>query len=161
MIEGAGLLGEGNGVPAAVVLDSNVAFFDVDVGRAVFAQGAEFDQMAIREEFPHGKKDIQRAYDIVHLRKHGVFAIDHRIGRRALLGEVHDGFRFARPKRGRQKIVIGDVADKHIDILTGQVLPHAHTVAQRTNGRERLRAEFMIPQAPHIIVDDSNGVAFL
>jgi hypothetical protein len=41
VIERSRLLGEGNGVPAAVVFDADVSFFDVKVGRAVLAHGPE------------------------------------------------------------------------------------------------------------------------
>src|SRR5215469_10614589 len=93
VIEGSWLLRERHGVSAAVVLEGDVAFFDVDVGRAIFAHGAKLDEMAIGQELAHGKEHVQRANDVVHLRKHGVFAVDHRVRRGALFGEVDNGLR--------------------------------------------------------------------
>ena len=43
MIEGARLLGERQNVLAAIVLNFDVAFFDINVGRTVFAHGSELD----------------------------------------------------------------------------------------------------------------------
>ncbi len=56
VIEGAGLLGKWQNVLAAVVFDGDVAFFDVDVRRAIFAHGAEFDEVAIGLEFAQREK---------------------------------------------------------------------------------------------------------
>ena len=91
VIEGAGLLGKGKNVLAAVVLDGDVAFFDVDIGRAVFAHGAELDQVAIGMEFAQREKEIQRADDVVDLGENGVLAVNHGVGGRALFGEMDHG----------------------------------------------------------------------
>jgi hypothetical protein len=87
------LLGIREHVFAAVVLDGDVSLFDIDIGRAVFAHGAELDQVAVGLEFAQGEEQIQRAHDIVHLGADGVVAIDHRIRRGALFGEVNHGLR--------------------------------------------------------------------
>ena len=40
VIEGAGLFGIGKNIAAAIVLDGEVAFFDIDIGRAVLPHGS-------------------------------------------------------------------------------------------------------------------------
>ena len=97
VIKRAGLLGIRNGVSAAIVLDGDVAFFDIDIGRAVFAHGAELDQVAIGLKLAQCEEQIQRAHDVVHLREHRMFAVDHGIGSGALFGEMDDGFRLESP----------------------------------------------------------------
>lgn len=47
VIEGAGLLGVGQGVGAAVVGDGDVALLNVNVGGAILAHGAQLDQVAV------------------------------------------------------------------------------------------------------------------
>ncbi len=66
VVEGAGLFRIRHHVFAAVVFDGDVAFFDVDVGGAVFAHGAEFDEVTLRRVFADGKQKIERADDVVH-----------------------------------------------------------------------------------------------
>ena len=73
------------------MLDGDVALFDVDVGRAVLAHGAQLDQVAVGGELADGEEHVEGADDVVDLGEDGVLAVDHRVGRGALLGEVHDG----------------------------------------------------------------------
>lgn len=44
------LLGEGQGVGAAIVGDGDVTLFDVNVGRAILSHRAQLHQMAVRLE---------------------------------------------------------------------------------------------------------------
>ncbi len=81
----------------------DVAFFDVDVGRAVLAHGAQLDQVAIRPELLQGEEEVQRADHVVDLGEHRVFAVDHRVRRGALLGEMNDGVRSKGLDRGERK----------------------------------------------------------
>ncbi len=92
VIERAGLLGEGKHVAAAIVLDLDVAFFDVDVGRAVFAHGTQLDQVAVGLDLAQGEEQVERADDVVDLGEGRMLAVDHGVRRRTLLGEVDDGF---------------------------------------------------------------------
>ena len=50
VVERAGLLGKRQHVFAAVMLDGDIALFDIDIGRAVFAHRPEFHQVAVRLE---------------------------------------------------------------------------------------------------------------
>ena len=105
------------------MLDGDVAFFDIDVGRAVLAHGAELDQVAIGLELPDREQQIQRAHHIVDLGEDGVFAVDHRIRRRALFGKMDHRVRLERLRWWKQKIVVGHVPDKELDGLAGELLP--------------------------------------
>src|SRR5258708_7590366 len=155
------LLREGNYILATVVLDGDVALLDVDVRRAVFAHGPQFDEVAVPQEFTDGEKYIQCTDDIVHLSEDGMLAVDHRIGSRALFREMHHGFGLERVQRGGKKVVIRHVANEHFNGLAGQVLPHPDAIRQRTNRSERLRSKLVIPQPPQLVVNDSNRMPLL
>ena len=114
VIEGAGLLGVREHVLAAVVLDGDVALFDIDVRRAVFAHGAEFDQMAIGLIFAESEEQIERADDIVDLGEDGVLAVDHRVGSRALLGKMNDRLGLEFLDHGGEEFVVGHIARRMI-----------------------------------------------
>src|SRR6266704_4840407 len=144
----------------------------IDRKQAVFTQvnnvvGTLNVLFALREFLPECHKfakreqHVQRADDVIHLRENCVLPIDHRIGSRALLREVHCCFRLERFERGSQKIVVGNVANENLDGLARQVLPHADAIGQRTNRSERLCAEFVIPQAAQEIINDGNRMALL
>ena len=60
VIERARLFGEGKEVRPAVVFDADVAFFDIDIRRAVFAHRAELDQVAIGLQLPESRKEHSR-----------------------------------------------------------------------------------------------------
>ena len=77
VIETAGLLGIGQGIFATVVLDRDVALFDVDVGRAIFAHGAQLDQVTVGELLTNDVEQVEGSDNVVGLGQHGMFAIDH------------------------------------------------------------------------------------
>ena len=72
VIERAGLLGEWQRVAAAIVVDGDEAFFDVDIRGAVFAHRAKFYDVTIRSQFADGEEQIQSTDDVIHLREYGV-----------------------------------------------------------------------------------------
>src|SRR6266550_448053 len=156
VIEGARLLREGKYVLAAVVFDGDVALFDVNVGGAVLAHGAQLDEVTIRQKFANGEKNVQCSDDVVHLGEDGVLAVDHRVGSRALLREMDHGFRFEGLKCGSEKVVVGNVTDKQFDGLAGHVLPDPDAIRQRANRSQRLRAKLVVPKAPQKVVNDRN-----
>jgi len=75
------------------VVDLDVPFLDIDVRGAVFSHGAQLDEVTLGHDFPNREEQIQRPHDVVDLRENRVLAIDHRVRRGALLGEVDDGVR--------------------------------------------------------------------
>jgi hypothetical protein len=112
------------------VLDLDVAFFDVDVGRAVFAHGAQLHQVAVRIDLAQRKQQVQRADDVVDLGEGRVLAVDHRVGRGALLGEVYDGFRPEITDVRGDKVVVAHVAFEDLDGLAGKLPPEFNALAQ-------------------------------
>jgi hypothetical protein len=71
---------------------------------------------------------------VVDLGEDRVFAVDHGIGRRALLGEMDHGFGFKGLDRGREKVVVGDIADKRLDGPPGVLLPDFQSLRQGADG---------------------------
>jgi len=92
------------------------------------------------------------------LRKDGALAVDHRVGRRALLAEVHDGVGLERRERLRQKLPVADVADLQVEVPPGHVGPRAHALVERRDGRERVEPQGQVKLAAAQIVDDADLV---
>ena len=86
VVEGARLFRVGQRVGAPVVRDGEKPFLDVDVGRAVLAHGAQFDEVGGGGEFLDGEQDVERADHVVVLRVDGARAVDHGVGGGALQG---------------------------------------------------------------------------
>ena len=110
VIERAGLLGKRQHVFAAIVLDGDIAFFDIDIRRAVFAHGSQFDQVALRPRFAQSKQQVERADYVVDLGEDGVVAVDHRIRGGTLLGEMHHRVRLNLIDGRGEKLEIGNIA---------------------------------------------------
>ncbi len=138
-------MGNGSESVAAVVIDADVAFFDVDVGRAVFAHGAQLHQMAVGLELAQREEQVQRPDQVVDLGEGGVLAVDHGIRRRPLLGEMDDGVGLEVANVGRKESEVGHVAHKKVDDVAGKIFPDLQTIAQRANGRQGLDAEITVP----------------
>src|SRR5262249_47279794 len=118
-----------------VVLDGDIAFFDVDIGRTVLAHGAELDEMTVRGEFANRKEHVQCADNVIHLSEDRVLTVDHRIRSRTLLGEVDDSFRLETLDHRSEKIVIGDITDEKLDGLARDLLPDPETIREKANRR--------------------------
>ena len=110
--------------------------------------------MAVGREFADRKQQVQRADDVVRLGEDGVLPIDHRVGSRALLGEVDDRVRRHLFHDRRQKVIVADVADKRVNVEAGHAAPGADALRQGTDGRQRLRAQLVVPLAAGEIVHD-------
>ena len=65
VVERAGQLGEGERVLAALVLDLDVALFDVDVGRAVLAHRPELDEVGVGDVVAHREQQVEGADHVV------------------------------------------------------------------------------------------------
>src|SRR5207253_2104152 len=89
---------------------------------------------------------------------------DHELGAQTLtpIRPLTDRLRVWQNLTGKTiETFVGDVTDKRLDGLSGQVLPHTQAIGQRTNGCKRLRAQSVVPQPPYIIVNNGDGVALL
>src|ERR1700683_1436281 len=94
MIKGTGLLRVRHGVSPPIVLDRDVAFLNIDIGRAIFPHGAELDEVTLGLKLAQRKEQIERPHDIVHLSENRMFAVDHGIRSGALLSKMDHGMRF-------------------------------------------------------------------
>ena len=117
--------------------------------------------MAIGVQLANREQHIQRAHHVVYLREHRVLPVDHRIRRGALLGKVNHRVGLEILEGSRKEVVIRHVHYKKLDRLARQVLPYAQAVRQRPDRCQRLRAKFVIPLAPQIIVHDRYRMPFL
>ena len=161
MIERAGLLRVRKHVLAAVVLDLDVTLFDVDIRRAILAHRPELHQVTIVRKLSQRKQHVQCADHVVDLRERCVAAVNHRVGRGALLREMNHGFRLEFLNRSGQKFVVGHVSDEEFDGLAGVRVPGAQPVGERADRSEGLRAELEIPLAAQKVVYDCDRVTLL
>ena len=159
VIKRAGLFRVGKNVAAPVVLDGDVALFNINIRRAVFAHRTQLDQVTLRLEFLECEEQVEGAHNVVHLREDGVFPVDHRVGSGALLGKMDDGVGLERFDRGREKVVIGHVAGERFYDVPGEFLPDPQPVREGTNRRQGLHAEFMIPLPARKVVENGYRVA--
>jgi len=81
--------------------------------------------VAIGAHLANREQQIQSPHHVVHLSGYGVFAVDHRVGGGALLGEVDDCVGFDGVDRGGKKIVISNITYVGIDGSAGELVPHA------------------------------------
>ncbi len=159
MIERTRLLGKRQHILAAVVLHRQKALFDIDIGRTILPHGAQFDQVAIGTELPHGEQKIERADYIIYLSKDRVLAVDHRIGSGALFRKMDHGVRRVSAHQRRHEIVVGDISGKKLDGLPGQLPPGPKSFGHRPDRRQSLHAQFIIPLAPRKVIGNYNLVS--
>ena len=126
VIEASRLLGEREDVGPSPVGDLDVPLFDVDVGCAVLPHRPELHQVDRRVDLGDRVQQVERADDIVDLCVHAVLAVDHGVGRAALLGEVHDGVRPETPHHVVHEGLVGQVADEGLEALARDVFPAVH-----------------------------------
>src|ERR1700756_1871690 len=96
---------------------------------------------------------------MVDLAEDSMAAIDHRVGRRPLFGEMNHRLRFKRLHDFRQEFIIENVANKRFDLATSKALPRAKSLGQRTDERQCLCAEFVVPGAALEVVNDRDFIA--
>ena len=159
VVEGAGLLGVGQHVGAALVGDLDEALFDVDVGVAVLPHRPELDEVDRRVDLGDGVHHVQRAHHVVDLRVDRVLAVDHGVGRRTLLAEVHDGVGLGLGDDAVGEGGVGEVPDPDVDGVSGDLLPARHPVRQRGDGDEAVDPHLTVVLAAHEVVDDGDLVA--
>jgi len=148
VVERAGLLGKRQGVGATVVGDGDIALFDVDIGRAILAHGAEFDEVAVGGVFGDGIEQIEGPDDVISLGVDGVAAVNHRVRSTALLTKMHDGVRSEAFEGWFKKRIVAQIADKQIDVLAGKLVPEGDAFVDGGNGDEAVSTEFVIVAAP-------------
>ena len=101
--------------------------------------------MAFGPNLAQGKEQVQRADNVVHLRADCVLAVDHRIGRGALFSEVNHRLRLEFLDRGGKKVIIGNIADKQLHRLAGELLPCPQPFGKGANRGQSLDSQFVVP----------------
>jgi hypothetical protein len=153
VVERAGELRERQRVLAAVVLDLDVALFDVDVRRAVLAHRAQLDQVGVRGEFVHRPQQLERADHVALLRDDAVVDVLHRPRRARLLAVVDDRLRPELAHHIGDERVLGDVADVLLDGLARHLFPGVDPLVERGDRGQRVGARLLVPAAPGEVVD--------
>jgi error-prone DNA polymerase len=161
VVERAGSLGIHDAVPAPVVLDVQPAFLDVDVRRTVLAHRAELDQVDLRVGLRDRVQQVERAQDVVRLGVDRMVAVDHGVGRGALLREVHHRVRAEIADHAVGEYRIDQIADVAADFLASEFPPGRDPRAQRLDRHEAVGAEFVVVMPAREVVGDRDLVAVL
>ena len=159
VVEGARLLRVGQHVGPPAVGDLDEALFDVDVGRAVLTHRPQLDQVDVPVLLGDGVEQVERTGHVVDLRVDGVLPVDHRVGRRALLGEVHDG---VGPERGQglaDEAGVGQVADEQVHGVVRDLLPTADPSLQAGDRDQGVDPHLEVVAPSGEVVDDTDTVA--
>ncbi len=159
VVEGPRLLRVGQGVGPALVGDLDETLFDIDVGCSVLTHGAELDQMDRRVVLGDGVQEVERAHHVIDLCVHGVLTVDHRIGRRTLFGEMHDGFGLETGEDAVDEDGIGQVTDERLQPEPRHLFPDPHPVLELTDGDETVHPHLMVVLTPDEVVDYTDVVS--
>ena len=106
-----------------------------------------------------GVEQVEGADHVVDLGVGGVLAVDHRIRRRALLGEVHHGVGSERGHHLRDKGGVGQVTDVGVKGQPGQFLPAADPMLQVGQGNQAVHAHLEVVLPPGEVVHNSDAVS--
>ena len=153
-----GSFGKGSVSRAALVVDLDEAFLDVDVGRPVLAHRAELHEVAVRHAVAHREQQVEVADHVGVLRLDRVPAGDHRVGRRGLLAVVDDGLGQGLGDHAVEELAVLDVADERHDVAARNLAPRLDPLRQRADRRERVGRLLVVPAAPREVVDDEDLV---
>src|SRR5215211_3790026 len=156
VIPASGLLREGQKVLAAVVLDLDVALFDVYVGLAILSHRAELHQVAVGHVLVYGEEHVQVADDVVVLGVDGVAPVDHRVGRGPLLGEVHDSVRLVALYDLGDELPVQKVAELEPDGLRAHLAPRPNPVLYVRDRGQARGAELVVDRPPDAVVHDDD-----
>ena len=115
VVEAARLLRKRQAVLAAAMLDLDEAFFDVNVGLAVFAHRPELHEVTFGSVVADRPEHVERPLDVRALRVNGVLTVDHRVRGASLFGEVHEGLGLHVGDDCAQKLVVAKIADPNVD----------------------------------------------
>ena len=102
---------------SAFVFDFQPAFLDVDIRSAVFAHGAQFNDVRVRTKFPHRKDDIGRYRQIVFYCQRSSLSVEHGVGGCRLLCIVYNGLRTEFLEYFGDKIPLVQISNMNIDLM--------------------------------------------
>ena len=147
VVHRAGGLRVEEGVLPAVVVDRQVALFDVDVGRPVLAHGAELDQVRLGADVADREQDIEVADDVVRLGVRRVPDVDHRIWRRRLLAVMDDRVGPDVADHRFDEAVVDQVADRQSDVESRDLVPRTDPLVEGRDGEEGPDPDLEFPLA--------------
>ena len=138
VVEGARPLRVGQDVGASLVVDLDAPLFDVDVGGSVLTHRSELDQMDGAVVLGDRVEQVERADDVVHLGVDAVGAVDHRVRRRPLLGEVDDRLWLELADDPVDEGRVGQVSDEDVEVPARNLGPRPHPLAAKRRIGTRL-----------------------
>jgi hypothetical protein len=106
-----------------------------------------------------GIDQVERPDHVVHLGVDSVLAVDHRIRRRPLLGEVHDGVRFERRQRLAHEGRVGEIAHVDADVVARHLFPPTDPLLEAGDGDQRVDTHLEVIAPAGEVVDDAYPVA--
>ena len=109
--------------------------------------------MDVAVQLTDAVQQVQRADDVVVLGVDGVGAVDHRVRRGTLLGEVHDRVGRELPQRRVHEIGVEQITDVGGEPLSGVLLPRRHPGGQVFDRHQAAHAEFVVVTAPGEVVE--------
>ncbi len=147
---------------AAVVevdVHGEVAFGNrrADICVAVDAHGADVHEVRVERQLDECVENLVGGVDVVVDRVVLVPVALHRIGSRALLGQVQDGVgtQITEPTL-QTRVVAGDIDAFETYIVSGKFPPDAPTLLNGVHRGQRLHPKFRIDPAPAQVVGDEH-----
>ena len=155
----AGELGEGQPVLPAVVMDQDVALFEVDVRGAVFTHRPKLHQVGIGSEVPHRPQDVQGGDDVVVLCEDGVLATDEGVRRGRHLAVMDDRLWLELPEQPLHEVPVAQVALGHADAVSGDLPPGIRPGRERVrDGGQGVGSGFLVRPPTQVVVDREHVV---
>ncbi len=159
VVPAVGQLRERQRVGAALVLDLDVALFDVDVGAAVLTHRAELDQVAVGVVLEDREDDVEVVLHVVELREDRLRAPLHRVGRRRDLAVVDDRVGVEVPHDAVQQVVVAQVDQVDVDRAPRDLLPRRRPSGEVQDRGEAVAAGLGDQLAAQVVVGDCDLVA--
>src|SRR5438067_4268507 len=143
-------------IGATLVMDLDVALFDVDVGRAVLAHRAELDDVAVGHVLADREHQVEGADHVRLLREHRVLARLHRERRGRLLRVVDHHIGQHLGHNAVEEVALVHVADVRLDPPARVLLPRRDTLLEGRDRSQRIRGLLKVPIAAREVVDKGN-----
>src|SRR5918999_2765935 len=115
--------------------------------------------MAVRRVLVYGEEHVQVADDVVVLGVDGMTPVDHRVGRRPLLGEVHDGLGLVALHDLGDELPVQEVAELEPDGLPANLAPRPDPVLYLRDRGQARGAELVVDGPPDAVVHDYHFMA--
>src|SRR5215210_408041 len=115
--------------------------------------------MAVRRVLVYGEEHVQVADNVVVLGVDGMAPVDHGVGRRPLLGEVHDGLGLVALHDVRDELPVKQVAELEPYGLPAHLAPRPDPVLYIRDRGQARGAELVVDGPPDAVVHDYDFMA--